>query len=49
VKGAEESRVAAPHPGQYLRVGGQLLQILLGGWVAAPELLQLLEVQAAQN
>jgi hypothetical protein len=48
-QGAEEGRVAAPDPGQDGRVGGQLLQIRLAGWMAAPELLELLVVQAAQE
>jgi hypothetical protein len=48
-QGAEEGRVAAPHPGQHGGVGGQLLQIRLGGGVAAPELLELFEVEAAQE
>src|SRR4029450_10731721 len=36
-----------PQAGQDLGVGGQLLQVGAGGVVAAPELLELAEVQAA--
>jgi hypothetical protein len=46
-QGAEEGGVAAAHPGQHLGVGGELLQVGLGGLVAAPEGLQFAEVQAA--
>jgi hypothetical protein len=48
-QGAEEGRVAAPHPGQHLGVGGQLLQIRLGGRVTPPELLKLADIQPAQE
>src|SRR4029453_13313924 len=48
-EGAEEGRVAAPDPGQDGRIGGQLLQVRLGGGVAPPELLQLAQVQAAEE
>jgi len=44
---AEERGVAATQPGQHLGVGGELLQVLQGGLVATPEVLEFAEVEAA--
>jgi len=48
-QGAEEGRVAATDPGQHLGVGGELLQVLPGRLIVAPEGLQFFEVEAAQE
>jgi hypothetical protein len=49
VEGAEEGGVAAAQPRHDGGVAGELLQVGLGGGIAPPELLQLAEVQAAQE